>query len=91
YILAKSADACIEWEKNMDEAKVWIEKSLKLERNAYTLEVMGDYYFKTDNPKKAMEYYVLSLQSASEKNAKANVRSQQRKIAEAHKMISDSK
>lgn len=90
YILAKSADACIEKGKNMEEAKDWITKSLKLERNSYTLEVMGDYYLETENPKKAMEYYVLSLKEAREKESKTDLKSQQQKIAEAQKMISDS-
>lgn len=87
YILASSADACFEKQKNMEEAKKWIDKSISMERNKYTLEVMGDYYYETDQPKKALEYYLLSLKKAKEGESKTNVKEQQANIAKAYKKI----
>ncbi len=87
YILATSAEACFEKHTNMEEAKKWIDKSMKLAKNKYTLQVMGDYYFESEQPSKALEYYVLSLKMAKEGKSEANVKDQQAKIAKAYKKI----
>lgn len=86
YVLASSADVCLEQHSNLSEAKQWIEKSLEMEENAYTLEVMGDYYLESDQPVKAMEYYVLSLKKAQEAQGELNPENQQAKIAKANQL-----
>jgi len=91
YILATSADVCLEQHSNLSEAKEWIEKSLSMEENAYTYEVMGDYYLENDEPVKAMEYYILSLKKANEAEEKLNPENQQVKIARAYKLSKASK
>ncbi|MEL6560468.1 MAG: hypothetical protein AAFQ94_19920 [Bacteroidota bacterium] len=87
YILASSAEACFENHTNLEEAKKWIDKSISLQKNKYTLQVMGDYYMESEQPKKALEYYVLSLQKAKEGESKTDVKAQQAKIAKAYKKI----
>ncbi|MEL7147733.1 MAG: hypothetical protein AAFO69_15265, partial [Bacteroidota bacterium] len=86
YVLASSADVCLEQHANITEAKQWIQKSLEMEENAYTLEVMGDYYLESKQPVKAMEYYVLSLKKAREDQVELNPENQQAKIVKAKQL-----
>ena len=91
YVLASSADVCFEQHANLSEAKQWIQKSLEMEENAYTLEVMGDYYLESDQPEKAIEYYVRSLKEARSSQDNLNPDNQQAKIAKAQKQSKASK
>lgn len=86
YVLASAADVCLEQHANLKEARQWIEKSLEMEENAYTLEVMGDYYLESNEPLKAIEYYVLSLKKARDTQNELNPENQQAKIARANKL-----
>jgi len=63
FVRAKWAKMCISKGINTPEVAKWINKSLEIQENAYTLEVKGDYYAKNKMKKEAMEYYIKSMRS----------------------------
>ncbi len=86
YILAQSADACLKQGLNVEEAGEWIEKSLTMEKNVYTMEVMGDYYLETKQPKKALGYFINCLEMTEKSDSKSKFKRLQSKIVTASKM-----
>lgn len=60
-VFAQSASMIIEEDIALEEAKEWLETSLKIQRTPFNLEVMGDYYFAIGDNKAAIKYYYESL------------------------------
>lgn len=64
FVRASWAKKCITKGINTEQVNKWIDKSLEIQENAYTLEVKGDYYAKNKMNKKAIKYYIMSMQSS---------------------------
>ncbi len=60
-VFAQSASMIIEKEVALEEAKSWLDASLKIKKTAFNLEVMGDYFIAIGDKESAMEYYYESL------------------------------
>jgi len=60
---AKSAELCIEKNINMKEASKWLEHSISIKKTTLNLRIKGDYYLKNKLPRKAMEYYLLAIET----------------------------
>jgi len=90
YILAQSAEACLDKHLNVTEAGEWIEKSLSLEKNSYTLEIMGDFYVESEQPKKAIGYFVKSLE-LTKKSISADSNRDERRAARASMKVLQAK
>lgn len=65
---AESAEKCMRKKVNLKEAKVWLDKSLKIQETPYNLAIMGDYYQMNALPEQALENYVKSLRLGLEKD-----------------------
>lgn len=83
--LAKSAESLIIKKTNLGEAKEWLEKSIEINPTSYNLEVMGDYYSLNNLPKKAIGYYIQSMDKLKENNANISTTELQDKILTASK------
>ncbi len=84
---AKSAQILIRKKADMSEAKKWIEKSIAIKETPLNLEVMGDYYVKNNLPKKAINYYIKSMDKMKEQNdATIDTSAIQDKIVKASQM-----
>ena len=83
---ANSAKTLIQKKAYMAEAKKWIETSLSIKETAFNLEIMGDYYMKNKLPKKAMSYYIQSMNKLKEKDATVDTSNIQDKILKAKAM-----
>lgn len=88
YAYAKSAQMCIRKKVNLKEAAEWLDKSLEIKRDAFNLEIKGDYYVMNNLPEKALEYYVEAAKAAKENDIHANTTALQEKIVEVSKMKS---
>ena len=88
YAYAKSAQMCIRKNVNLKEAAVWLDKSLEIKRDAFNLEIKGDYYVKNNLPTKALEMYVEAAKAAKAADINANTTALQEKIVETSKMKS---
>ncbi len=60
-VFAHSASLIIAEDIALEEAKEWLEASLKIQKTSFNLEVMGDYYFTMGDKKSAIKYYHESL------------------------------
>ncbi|MDW3193869.1 MAG: hypothetical protein R8G66_15965 [Cytophagales bacterium] len=60
-VFAQSASMIIKEDVALEEAKSWLDASLKIQKTSFNLEVMGDYYFATGDKKSAIKYYHESL------------------------------
>ncbi|NLR93297.1 MULTISPECIES: hypothetical protein [Flammeovirga] len=60
--LNKAAMFCINWNADLELAKQWIEASIQISDNPEAYELMGDYYLRTGNLRKAYGYYLTSLE-----------------------------
>lgn len=60
-VFAQSASMIIEKDIALEEAKEWLEASLKIQKTSFNLEVMGDYYLATGDKETAIKYYYESL------------------------------
>lgn len=60
-VFAQSASMVIEKDIALDEAKDWLETSLKIQKTPFNLEVMGDYYLAVGKKEAALEYFYESL------------------------------
>lgn len=60
-VFAQSASMVIEEDIALEEAKEWLEASLKIQKTPFNLEVMGDYYFAIGDKKSAIKYYYEGL------------------------------
>ncbi|GAA4838217.1 hypothetical protein [Algivirga pacifica] len=54
---SKAAQLCINRGINLEEAKEWIDKAVTLNPNEYTLEIMGDFYYRSEMVEEAWKYY----------------------------------
>ena len=83
--LAKSAKVCIRKNVNMEEALIWLNKSLVISKNPDNLELLGDYYLKMNDKRKGVGYYIESMKVGKANNIKFNMSRLQAKIADATK------
>lgn len=83
--LAKSAKVCIRKNVNMDEALAWLNKSVVISKNSENLELLGDYYVKTNELRKGVGYYVESMKVGKSNNFSFNTSRLEGKIADAKK------
>lgn len=60
-VFAQSASMIIEEGVALEEAKSWLDASLKIQKTSFNLEVMGDYFFATGDKAAAIKYYHESL------------------------------
>ena len=60
-VFAQSASMIIDKGVALEEAREWLEASLKIQKTPFNLEVMGDYYFATGDNKTAIKYYYESI------------------------------
>jgi len=81
YTLAISAAKCLKKEVNLDEASIWLDRSLKIEETPFNLELKGDYYIYNSMPDKAIEYYVRAMNTLKQKNGNSNISNLQKKVA----------
>ncbi|MGB0523480.1 MAG: hypothetical protein ACPGJS_11005 [Flammeovirgaceae bacterium] len=77
---ASWAKKCIEKGITTPEVNKWIEQSLKIQETAYTLEVKGDFYAKSNMKDKAIEYYMKSIQTKEVGDFTYSVKTVQEKI-----------
>ncbi|MGB0522648.1 MAG: hypothetical protein ACPGJS_06795 [Flammeovirgaceae bacterium] len=80
YVRASWAKKCIAKGVNTKEVGQWIDKSLEIQENAYTLEVKGDYYAKNRMTDKAITYYIKSIQSNVKGDASYDPQAVQAKV-----------
>lgn len=67
-VFAQSAQMIIEEGVALEEAKSWLDTSLKIQKTPFNLEVMGDYYFTKGDKASAIKYYLESLVLLKETN-----------------------
>ncbi|KXX68531.1 hypothetical protein [Flammeovirga sp. SJP92] len=70
----------INWNGDLEIAKQWIDKAIKIDKNALTLEVLGDYYIRTGNVEKATETYFNALEEGVTNLGKEDMERIQRKV-----------
>ena len=80
FVRASWAKKCIAKGVNTDEVNKWIDKSLEIQENAYTLEVKGDYYAQNKMNDKAIKYYIKSMQASTPGDASYDQKKVQEKV-----------
>ena len=83
--LVKSAQICIRKGINMEEALVWINNSIAIDKNVENLELLGDYYYKFGNYRQAMISYVEVIKFGKANNVGYESSLIEEKIAKARK------
>lgn len=83
--LMKSAKILIRKNSNLDEALIWIQKSISINKNVGNLELLGDCYFKTGNNRQAMIAFVEAIKLGDLNSAHFNSAPIEEKIAKARK------
>ena len=81
YTLASCAEQCLKKNIVTKEVDEWINKSLKIKRSSFNLEVKGDYYMKNKLPKKAGEFYLEAIRVGLEEDKNFDSSGLQSKIA----------
>jgi hypothetical protein len=81
YTLASSAATCLKKDIVNKEVAEWIDRSLKIKKTAYNLEIKGDYYMKTKLPEKAGEFYLEAMRMGLEEDSNFDASGLQEKIA----------
>jgi hypothetical protein len=81
YTLAYCAEQCLKKNIVNKEVDEWINKSLKIKRAAYNLEIKGDYYMKNRLPDKAGEFYLEAIRVGLEGESNFDSSGLQSKIA----------
>ena len=81
HTLASCAEACIKKNIINKEVADWIDRSLKIRKTAYNLEVKGDYYIKNKLPNKAGECYLEAIQVGIDEDINFDYSGLQEKIA----------
>ncbi len=79
-LLAKQADYLIRKDVALATAKEWIEQSISIKKDAYNMEVFGDYYAKNNLHKEAISYYLKSADMVKQGDPNANTMWLQDKI-----------
>lgn len=80
FVRASWAKKCIAKGINTDQVNKWIDKSLEIQENAYTLEVKGDYYAQNKMTEKAIQYYIKSIQSSTPGDSSFDQKKVQEKV-----------
>lgn len=78
--LKDAALLTINWNGDLELAKDWIERAITIEKNALTLEVLGDYYVRTGNVEKATETYFNALEKGVTNLNEEDIHRLQRKV-----------
>jgi hypothetical protein len=81
YTLASCAETCIKKDIINKEVAEWIDRSLKIKKTAYNLEVKGDYYIKNKLPDKAGECYLEAIKIGIDEDNDFDSSELQEKIA----------
>lgn len=81
YTLASSAEQCLKKNIVNKEVDEWINKSLKIKRTSFNLEIKGDYYMKNRLPHKAGEFYLEAIRVGLEEGKNFDSSGLQIKIA----------
>ena len=81
YSLALSAETCIKKNIINKEVAEWIDRSLKIKKTAFNLEVKGDYYIKNKLPDKAGECYLEAIKVGIDEDHNFDSSELQEKIA----------
>ena len=81
YTLASSAAICLKKDIVNKEVAEWIDRSLKIKKTAYNLEIKGDYYMKTRLPEKAGAFYLEAMRVGLEEDKNFDSSELQSKIA----------
>lgn len=55
-----AASLSINWNADLELAKQWLEASLKIQDSPETYEILGDYYLRRGDIKKAYEHYFIA-------------------------------
>jgi uncharacterized membrane protein YvbJ len=78
--LAQSSEICFIKGENIEEALVWIDRSIAIKETSYNLEDKADYLSKVSRDKEAMKLYYQALLITKEINPQANTENLQQKI-----------
>ena len=81
YTLAYCAEQCIKKNIVNKEVDEWINKSSKIKRTSFNLEIKGDYYMKNRLPDKAGEFYLEAIRVGLEEDNNFDSSGLQGKIA----------
>lgn len=84
---AKSAEVLLNKNTSLNDVAEWLDKSMAIKESSFNLELKGDYYMATNLPKKAMEFYIKSMQMGKEENEYYNPLDVQDKIRQAQASI----
>lgn len=78
--LKDAALLTINWNGDLEIAKEWIDKAISIEKNALTLEVLGDYYIRKGNVEKATDIYFQALEKGITSLDEEEIHRLQRKV-----------
>jgi hypothetical protein len=81
YILASCAESCIKKDIINKEVAGWIDRSIKIRKTAYNMEIKGDYYIINKLPAKAGSCYLEAIKIGLEEDSNFDVAELQSKIA----------
>jgi hypothetical protein len=81
YTLASCAEQCLKKNIVNKEVDEWINKSLKIKRSSYNLEIKGDYYMKNRLPEKAGVLYLEAIRVGLQEDKNFDSTGLQSKIA----------
>ena len=86
YTLASCAEQCLKRNIVNKEVDEWINKSLKIRKTSFNLEIKGNYYMKNRLPHKAGEFYLEAIRIGLEEDKNFDSSGLQTKIARILKM-----
>ncbi|RED94413.1 hypothetical protein [Marinoscillum furvescens] len=66
--LAESAQVCFKKDQNIDQAMIWIEKSIEIQEDPFNLEILADYYASKGENDLAMSTYVRAIDAGRAQN-----------------------
>ena len=84
---AESAEVLLKKNTSLNDVSEWLDKSIAVKESSYNLELKGDYYMATNLPKKAMEFYIKSIQKGKEESESYNLLEVQDKIRKVQASI----
>ncbi|MGL1885903.1 MAG: hypothetical protein OCD76_05255 [Reichenbachiella sp.] len=84
-LLAKKSEYLMNKNSHLSTAKEWLEQSIEIKETAYNLELMGDYYQRSNNEKEAVAYYIRAIEAMKVDDAHVNTEAIQTKIVNAEK------
>lgn len=66
--MAESAAICFKKGQNIEQAMVWIEKSIEIQEDPFNLEILADYYASLGKKDKAITTYVKAIDAGRAQN-----------------------